>query len=69
METLINIVTMIGIAYLVVIIFAFIAAIAMSIVLFKFFRKQWKDMAEMEKRHDEMRERFSQRRTKHQIEL
>lgn len=68
MDSLINIATAIGYAYLVIIVFAVITAIIMFVVLFKFFKKFDKEWDEMEQRHKEMRERFDGKR-KHQIDL
>lgn len=68
MDSLINIATAIGYAYLVIIVFAVITAIIMFVVLFKFFKKFDKEWDEMEQRHKEMRERFDGKR-KHQIKL
>ncbi|MBW4008584.1 DUF2975 domain-containing protein [Moraxella osloensis] len=68
MDSLINIATAIGYAYLAILIFAVIMAIIMLVIVFKFFGKVSREMAEMEQRHKEMRERFESKR-KHQIKL
>lgn len=68
MNELINIATAIGYAYLTILIFAVIMAIIVFVIVFKFFGKVSREMAEMEQRHKEMRERFEGKR-KHQIKL
>lgn len=68
MNELINIATAIGYAYLVIIVFAVITAIIVFVITLRYFGKIRREMAEMEQRHKEMRERFEGKR-KHQIDL
>ena len=65
MNELINIATVMGYAY---IIFAVIVAIIVFVITLRYFGKIRQEMAEMEQRHKEMRERFEGKR-KHQIDL
>ena len=65
MSELINIATAIGYAYL---IFAVIVAIIVFVITLRYFGKIRQEMAEMEQRHKEMRERLEGKR-KHQIKL
>ena len=63
MNELISIATAIGYAYL---IFAVIVAIIVFVITLRYFGKIRREMAEMEQRHKEMRERFEGKR-KHQF--
>ena len=65
MNELISIATAIVYAYL---IFAVIVAIIVFVITLRYFGKIRREMAEMEQRHKEMRERFEGKR-KHQIDL
>ena len=60
MSELINIATAIGYAYL---IFAVIVAIIVFVITLRYFGKIRREMAEMEQRHKEMRERFEGKRS------
>ena len=68
MNELINIATVIGYVYLAFSALVFIVSIVVMVFIYKFFKQHFADMAEMEQRHKEMRERFEGKR-KHQIKL